>query len=75
MRLMEWSKGVWFKTATPKYSFHIWTAMRNRLSTCDRIQKWNPSINPYVFYASNMRRQEIICSTHVHIRVGFGRVW
>ena len=40
-----WSKVVWFKHATPKYSFHMWTAMRNRLSTCDRIRKWSPSIN------------------------------
>ncbi|KAG2264144.1 hypothetical protein Bca52824_071223 [Brassica carinata] len=41
-----WSKGVWFKHATPKYSFHTWTAMRDRLSTCDRILKWNPNIDP-----------------------------
>lgn len=40
-----WSKGVWFKHATPKYSFHVWTTMRDRLSTCDRIVKWNPTIN------------------------------
>lgn len=44
--VQEWSRGVWFKHATPKYSFHIWTAMRNRLITCDRILKWNPTINP-----------------------------
>lgn len=41
-----WSKGVWFKHATPKYSFHTWTAMRDRLATCDRILKWNPNIDP-----------------------------
>lgn len=42
----EWSKGVWFKHATPKYAFHVWTAMRDRLSTCDRMLKWNQNINP-----------------------------
>ncbi|XP_009150829.1 uncharacterized protein LOC103874165 [Brassica rapa] len=42
----EWSKEVWFKHATPKYAFHVWTVMRDRLSTCDRMLKWNQNINP-----------------------------
>ena len=46
MATQGWNRGVWFKHATPKYSFHIWTAMRDRLSTCDRMLKWNPTINP-----------------------------
>lgn len=44
--LQDWSKCVWFKHATPKYSFHIWTAMLDIFSTCDRMLKWNPAINP-----------------------------
>lgn len=36
---------MWFTHATPKQSFHIWTAIQDRLSTCDRIKKWNPSID------------------------------
>lgn len=44
--LQRWSKCVWFKHATPKYSFHAWTAMLDRLSTCDRMLKWNQAIDP-----------------------------
>lgn len=44
--VQEWSKGIWFKHATPKYPFHVWTAMQNRSSTCDRMMKWNSAIDP-----------------------------
>ena len=37
-----WSKGIWFKEATPKISFLTWDAVHNRLSTGDRMLKWNP---------------------------------
>lgn len=37
-----WSKGIWFKEATPKFSFLTWDAVHNRLSTGDRLLKWNP---------------------------------
>ena len=37
-----WSKGIWFKEATPKFSFLTWVAVHNRLSTGDRLLKWNP---------------------------------
>lgn len=42
----RWSKCIWFKYATPKYSFHTWTAMLDRLSTCDRMMRWNSAIDP-----------------------------
>ena len=42
----EWSKGIWFTQSTPKYSFLIWVALRNRLQTCDRMQMWNTAVNP-----------------------------
>ena len=38
---VAWHKGLWFTYVTPKYSFCTWLAMRNRLSTCDRMQTWN----------------------------------
>lgn len=37
-----WFKGVWFSGATPKFSFHVWVAIHNRLATGDRIIRWNP---------------------------------
>jgi len=36
-----WYKGVWFSYNTPKYSFLLWLAIHDRLSTGDRIKKWN----------------------------------
>lgn len=41
----SWSNGVWFNQYTPKYSFLVWVAIRNRLQTCDRMQLWNNGIN------------------------------
>lgn len=38
---VSWFKGVWFPEATPKPSFLTWVAAHNRLSTGDRMLKWN----------------------------------
>lgn len=43
--LCSWAKGVWFPQATPKYAFITWLAMLDRLSTMDRVHKWNPSVD------------------------------
>ena len=40
-----WTKGVWFKKATPKYSFVTWIAMLDRLSTIDRVSKWSAGVD------------------------------
>ena len=37
---VAWHKGVWFAHATPKYSFCVWLAAHNRLSTGDRMIQW-----------------------------------
>ncbi|KAL9292680.1 putative reverse transcriptase zinc-binding domain-containing protein [Arabidopsis thaliana] len=36
-----WYKGVWFVHSTPKYSFCVWLAVQNRLSTGDIMNQWN----------------------------------
>lgn len=38
---VSWAKGLWFKEATPKFSFLTWLAAQNRLATGDRILQWN----------------------------------
>lgn len=38
---VDWYKGVWFPYATPKYSFLMWLALHDRLSTGDRLKLWN----------------------------------
>ena len=41
----DWTRGVWFTRATPKYVFMAWLANLNRLSTMDRIVQWNPWVD------------------------------
>ncbi|KAG7572850.1 Reverse transcriptase zinc-binding domain [Arabidopsis suecica] len=38
---VTWHNGVWFPHATPKFSFCVWLAVHNRLSTGDRMLQWN----------------------------------
>lgn len=42
---VAWQKGVWFTHATPKFSFCTWLALQDRLSTGDRMQRWNNGYN------------------------------
>lgn len=42
----EWSKGIWFQQSTPKFSFLVWVALRQRLQTCDRMQRWSVAVDP-----------------------------
>ena len=35
-----WSKGIWFPQGVPRFSFIVWLAVRNRLSTGDRMRAW-----------------------------------
>ncbi|XP_013614124.1 PREDICTED: uncharacterized protein LOC106320308 [Brassica oleracea var. oleracea] len=44
-QICSWSRGVWFPQSTPKYSFMLWIAMRNRMQTGDKMQAWNVAIN------------------------------
>lgn len=40
-----WVKGVWFPQATPKFAFIFLLAMLDRLSTMDRIHRWNAGVD------------------------------
>ncbi|XP_024011268.1 uncharacterized protein LOC112086531 [Eutrema salsugineum] len=40
----SWTSVIWFSNATPKYAFLSWLAMKDRLSTGDRLRLWNPGI-------------------------------
>jgi hypothetical protein len=37
----DWYRGVWFSSATPKFSFITWLVFQNRLATGDKLRKWN----------------------------------
>ncbi|XP_018487780.1 uncharacterized protein LOC108858328 [Raphanus sativus] len=49
MRIAEvkcsWSKSIWFSRATPKFAFVAWLAVKDRLSTMDRISKWDCGVD------------------------------
>lgn len=40
-----WYKMVWFKHATPKFSFVMWLAMKDRLSKGERMSNWSGNID------------------------------
>ena len=44
-QLCHWHNAVWFKYATPKYSFILWTALKGRLPTGDRMRQWGGNVN------------------------------
>ena len=37
---VEWCRVVWFAQGVPRFSFITWLAIRNRLSTGDRMRAW-----------------------------------
>lgn len=37
---MGWSKVIWFAQGIPRFSFITWLAVKNRLSTGDRMRSW-----------------------------------
>lgn len=55
---VDWDKGIWFSHCTPKFSFMIWLAMLNKLSTLDRVATWNRGTNPTC----------VLCSVEVETR-------
>lgn len=42
---VSWHRGIWFTHATPKHRFCTWLAIRNRLTTGDRMVAWNAGID------------------------------
>lgn len=40
-----WYKAVWFKYATPKFSFMLWTALHDILPTCERMSRWSGNVD------------------------------
>ncbi|XP_056842877.1 uncharacterized protein LOC130495492 [Raphanus sativus] len=44
-QLCNWHHAVWFKYSTPKYSFILWTAMKGRLATGERMRSWSGNTN------------------------------
>ena len=41
----SWARGIWFTQATLKFAFMTWLSMLDRMTTLDRIAKWNQGID------------------------------
>lgn len=52
--MATWYKGFWFSHATPKFSFYVWLAAHNRLSTGDRMSRWNNGASGTSILLNNM---------------------
>lgn len=66
---VAWSKVVWFSQGVPRYSFITWLAVKNRLSTGDRMRQWGL----VQYCVEKEMRQEIIYFLHAHIRILSGK--
>lgn len=44
--MVDWSNSIWFKYSVPKFAFQSWLAIRNRLSTKDRMVNWSYGLSP-----------------------------
>lgn len=39
------SRGIWFSQTTPKFAFMVWLSILVRMSTLDRVSRWNHGID------------------------------
>lgn len=71
----EWSKGVWFLNATPKFAFLAWLAIHNRLSTGERMLRWGGGVTSMMLVPFVMRllKQEATFISIVDTLQRFGR--
>lgn len=49
----SWAQGIWFSQATPKFSFMAWLATLNRLSTLDRVSRWDQNLDTACILCKN----------------------
>lgn len=42
---VEWQKHLWFRHATPEFSFCAWLTVLNHLKTGERMDDWNVGID------------------------------
>lgn len=68
----DWAKGIWFSQATPKFSFITWLAMLNRMSTMDRVSRWNQEVDTVYVLCKNAPESR----DHLYFECSFSsQVW
>lgn len=48
----DWYKAIWFRGATPKHAFFMWTAQLNRLPTRMRLASWGSNVQTSCCFCS-----------------------
>lgn len=70
--IIDWWKLIWFSFAIPKHAFVLWLAVRNYLSTGDRMLKWGYKGEVKCLFCKNI----IECRDHLFFNCGFSkRIW
>lgn len=69
---VDWHKTIWFPHSTPKFSIFAWLAINDRLTTGDRMSKWNVGANTAcVFCGEPMETRQ-----HLYFSCGYSAaVW
>lgn len=68
----SWARAIWFTQATPKYAFMAWLAVKNRMSTLDRIASWSPGVDGTCILCKN----DAETRNHLFFECGYSaQVW
>lgn len=65
---VDWDKLIWFLMAIPKhvfFSFFLWLAVKEYLSTGDRLLKWGLKVKHNVCFVGVALNVVITCSFNV----------
>lgn len=67
-----WHKAIWFKHATPKYSFIAWVVIQGRLLTGDRMQLWNGNVDTSCVFC----QEQMETLSHLFFECSYSRqIW
>lgn len=74
--LVGWSKAIWFKYSIPKFAFLSWLALKDRLTTKDRMLNWSAGLSPSFSSRCALCSNSLETHSHLFISCGFSsRVW
>lgn len=68
----SWSRGIWFPQATPKFAFMAWLSIKNRMSTLDRVARWNQGVDKTCVLCKNATETR----SHLFFECGYStQIW
>ncbi|XP_013709218.3 uncharacterized protein LOC106412887 [Brassica napus] len=67
-----WSRGIWFSQTNPKFAFMAWLALRDRLTTMDRVSNWSQDVDTACVLCKNATETK----KHIFFECSFSsRIW